>query len=217
MFSKNVRITLEKVVLNDPSLFKKRATTEDGPEKYRANATLDPENPKHAKQIKKVEKAIEQVKAELGITKIKEGRTCFYEGNDTANDEGEVRQGYADMMVLRATSNKRPKVVDRDGGTPITEDDDMIHGGNIVNMIVDIYATNDKKIGGNGVFATLMGVQFVKEGTRFGGGSGLGDDAFGAVEDDEDDGDERPAKKKSKSRDDDDEDDRPAKKKNRLS
>ncbi len=212
MFSKNVRVQLDRVVLNDPSVFKKRATMEDGPEKYRANFTLDPENPKHAKQIKKIEKAIEQVKEELGIAKLKEGRSCFYDGNDTANDEGVVRQGYADVMVLRATSNKRPKVVDRDGETPLTEDDDAIYGGVIVNGYVDIYATNDKKIGGNGVFATLMGIQRVKDGTRFGGGSGLGDDAFSAVEDDEDDEDDRPAKKTSKSKD-DDEDDRPAKKK----
>lgn len=204
----NVRVKLKRVTINNPWVFRKKSTIDDGPEKYRANFTMDPSTKEGKKNIAAIKEAMNEACQDVfgkdfEDIRFKEDRVSLFDGNDVQNSEGDVYDGYADMMVLRAVNGKRPKVVDRDGETPLQEEDDKIYGGAIVNAHVDIWATKEKKFGGNGVFATLMGVQFVEEGERFGGGGA-------PVEfDDEDDEDDAPKSKKSKRHVDDDEDDAP--------
>lgn len=210
MAGKNVRVKLERVIIKRPSLFKKVATQEGGTEKYRAKFALDPETKTGKRNIKIMEEAIDEaLMSVFGKTdvKIKEGRSCLFDGSDIEDDDGEPVPGYDGMMIVKAASSKRPQVKDRDKEIDLTEDDDKITANTVVNAHLDVWATNDKKLGGNGVFANIIGVQFVEEGEGFSGGK-VSDDDWDDLDDDE------PKSKKSKrSRDDDDDDDEPKSKK----
>lgn len=205
-------LKLENVRLSFPHLFKPKESVKDGPKKYRANFLIDPETKSGKRNLKNYEKVFEEIEDDVwgknGV-KFKPDRIPLSEGIDHEDKEGNVRDGYDGMMVIKATNNRRPQVIDRHKD-PISEEDGVIYAGCYVNAILNLWGNKDKDKGGNGIFATLEGVQFVKDGERFAAG-GLRDDAFDDLgdEEDEDDEDEAPRKKskKSKSRDDEDEDD----------
>lgn len=222
----NIRVKLEGVPVSFPHVFRKHSSIEDGTPKFSLNAIIDEETKAGRKARAAMDAAIEKAKKSLwgdNPPRIKDDRICLKDGNDMLDGSGEVRDGYQDVMYVKASTQKRPNVRDRDGKTPLTEEDDKVIGGDICNVWLDVWPTKDKKLGGNGVFATLVGVQFVKEGNRFGGGKGLSDDDFDDLGDDDSDDDEdaeddrssrkssngKSSKSSKRSRDEeDDEDDR---------
>ena len=74
--------------------------------------------------------------------------------------------GYPGNFYLNASTATRPQIVDRDGKTPITADDNRIDSGDPVNAGVDVWA-QDHPQHGKRVNAALAWVQFVKVGDRF--------------------------------------------------
>lgn len=215
-------VHLTNVLLSFEHLFTPTASVDDGPKKYKANFLIDPESVSGKKNIKAIRKAIAEVEEEtFGKTGLeyKEGRCSFIEGEKCISQKtDEPYEGYEGMWVVKASNPKRPSVFDRDGETPLAEDDDKIFSGCIVNTIVRFWGTKDKKKGGKGLFCTLEGVQYVKEGERFGGGSKVKAGTFANLGDDEDEDDEDEDLKKKKSKksrddDEDDEDDEPKSKK----
>jgi hypothetical protein len=93
--------------------------------------------------------------------------------------------GFAGMMAL-ATSRSQdagaPKVIDRDPTVELTAADGRPYGGCYVNAKISIYAQDNKF--GHGVRATLMTVQFAKDGDSFGGAPPANAEGFETVEDD---------------------------------
>lgn len=214
---KNVRLAFEHI-------WEAQASVEGGKKKFSGNFLMDPETSSGKKNIKACQAAVDAVmEEEWGTTdvKIKEGRLSFVDGDDCVNESGDVYSGFEGMKVVKANNARRVAVFDRDGETPLTEEDNKIYSGAIVNAIVRFYTVKGKAKGGNGVFASLEGVQFVKDGERFGGGSSVTAGTFSDLGDDEDeeDEDDLPKSKKSKRVDDDedDEDEAPAKKKKKKS
>lgn len=199
-------------------LWEASASVKDGPKKYRTNLLIDPSTKEGKKSIAAIENAIDEVKEVMwpGKTpKFKDDRYALMDGNDMVDGDGNVRDGYEDMMYLKASNDRRPKLRDRDGQTDLDRDDDKIYSGANVILYGRVYGIKDQDKGGNGVFASVDAVQFVSHGEKFGGG-GIDDDEFENLGDDEDDDeDERPAKKKPARRniDDEDEDDRSSKRK----
>ena len=75
-------------------------------------------------------------------------------------------QGYAGNFYLNASSETRPRIVDRDGKTPIAEEDNKLDAGDFVNAGIDVWA-QDHPQHGKRINAALVWVQFVKTGDRF--------------------------------------------------
>lgn len=194
-------VTLKKVRLSFPHLFEPTASKEDGPKKYRATFLMDPKTPEGKANLAALKVAFDT--ASLGVWKTKEKadkiraqlisqRSGVRNGDDCTNKEGDTYAGYEGMMALGTTNARKPKVLRRDKSHIDSSDAADIYGGCYVNAVVAVWATNDdKKHGGNGLFATLEIVQYHSKGEPFGAGALDEDDYLedmGEEEDDDDDG-----------------------------
>lgn len=152
-----MKITLNNVRISFPSLFHK-AVFNGEETKYEATFLLD--KGEHVSLIERVKEAVqEKIKVDLKGAKLGADKICLKDG-DSIDYEG-----YAGHMSIKASSNRRPLVIDRDK-SPITEDDNIIYAGCYVNAIIELWAQNNNW--GKRINANLMGVQFVKDGEPFG-------------------------------------------------
>ena len=91
--------------------------------------------------------------------------------------------GYAGCFSLKASTKKRPIVVNKDK-TPLVEEDGKPYGGCYVNATVDFWVQNNAY--GKRVNSTLLAVQFFKDGEPFADGA-VGDvNDFDMFDDDDD-------------------------------
>lgn len=79
-------------------------------------------------------------------------------------DEKEY-SGYAGHYSLKASTKNRPVIIDGKKN-PITESDNTIYGGCYVNASIDFWVMDNQY--GKRVLCNLKGVQFAKDGERFG-------------------------------------------------
>ena len=170
-----MKIKLNNVRLSFPSLFQK-AVFEGEATKYEATFLINKEE--QPALVKEIREAIaKMVKSELKGAKIPDHKLCLRDGDETEYD------GYAGHFSLKASNKKRPTVLDRDR-SPLTEDDEKVYSGCYVNAIVSLWAQDNQF--GKRINATLMGVQFFKDGQPFEGGRTADTDDFDAFDDDED-------------------------------
>lgn len=104
-------------------------------------------------------------------------KCCLVDGNTKAYD------GYADKWALsakRAQDKGRPLVIDQQKN-PLVAADGKPYAGCYVNATVEIWAQDNSY--GKGIRATLVGVQFVRDGDAFGGGSAPSADDFDEIAD----------------------------------
>lgn len=109
------------------------------------------------------------------------GKFCYVDGNTKAYD------GFAGNMALSAGRSKEdgaPKILDRDL-SELPADSGRPYGGCYVNAKVQIWAQDNNF--GKAIRATLVTVQFVKDGDSFGGAGPATADGMEAVESDADD------------------------------
>lgn len=161
-------IKLNNVRLSFPSLFQKAQF--DGTEtKYEATFLLD--KVKHAAVIKQIEEAIAaKITSDLKGAKVPSTKLCLRDGDEVEYD------GYAGHMALKASTKKRPLVLNKDK-SPLTEEDGVVYSGCYVNGIIDLWTQNNQF--GKRINATLLGVQFAGDGEAFAsGGSGVSVDDF---------------------------------------
>ena len=170
------KIKLQNVRLSFPSLFRK-AVFSGEETKFEGTFLLSKDG--QADKIAEIEDAINDlIKDKLKGTKLKADKICFKDGDDIDYD------GYAGHMSLKASSNKRPMVLDRDR-TPLSEDDNRPYSGCYVNAIIELWAQDNNY--GKRINANLLGVQFFKDGAPFGDGVSAKADDFDAFGDDDDD------------------------------
>mgnify|MGYP003295872414 CR=1 FL=1 len=115
------------------------------------------------------------------------GFTCSLKDADTEVDSmgellAEKNSAYRGCYILEANSSKRPVVINRNKAA-VAEEDGIIYSGCYVNASLAAAGYTFEKVK-RGVKAYLNGVQFVKDGERF-GSDALGD--FDALDGDEDD------------------------------
>ena len=171
-----MKIKLQNVRISFPNLFQK-AVFNGEETKYEATFLISKES--QAEQIKVLKEAIaEKLRVDLKGAKLPADKICLKDGDDFAYE------GYADSWSIKASSKKRPLVIDRDR-SPLTEDDERIYAGCYVNAIIEIWAQNNAY--GKRINANLMGVQFVKDGQPFGDGASLRADEFDVVGEQEED------------------------------
>ena len=170
------KIKIKNARLSFPSLFQHATFDGTSTDKYEATFILD--KVEHADLIKQLQAQIDghikDLKKKLPADKI-----CLKDGDELDRPEFEGK------MTIKASTKKRPLVIDRDK-SPITEDDNKVYAGCYVNGIISLWAQNNGY--GKRVNAQLDGIQFCQDGEPFGDSAVSVDefDAFG--DDDEDEG-----------------------------
>jgi hypothetical protein len=168
-----MELKLKNVRLSFPDLFKPRPFKPGDTPKYKATFLIPKDDP----QIKVIEAAIVATAKEkwpkdfqkvLNSIRGNANKFCYQDGDNKSYD------GYEGMMALSAGNKVRPSVFDRDR-SPLTEDDGKPYAGCYVNAIVELFAYDNS---GNGISASLSGVQFYKDGEAFSGGRPAAADAF---------------------------------------
>lgn len=115
------------------------------------------------------------------------GYTCSLKDADVETDGNgvvlaEKSSAYAGCYILEANSTRRPLVIDRRKAA-ITEEDGIIYSGCYVNVSLAAAGYTYGKIK-KGVKCYLNGVQFVKDGERFGADASSDFDSLDGDEDD---------------------------------
>lgn len=160
------KIKLGNVRLSFPSLFKMASFGGESTGKFEATFVLD--KVEHAEVIEQLKKRIETLmKTELK-GKIAADKICLKDGDDLGRPEFEGK------YTIKASTKKRPLVIDRDK-TPLTEEDGKPYAGCYVNAIISLWAQDNKF--GKRINAQLDGVQFHADGEPFGDG-GIDADEF---------------------------------------
>lgn len=167
------KINIKSARLSFPSLFQMGTFGGESTGKYEATFILDKKD--HADTIAQIQKQAEQLMKDTFKGKIASDKVCLKDGDEQGRPEFEGK------MTIKASTKKRPLVIDRDK-SPLTEDDNVIYAGCYVNAIVSLWAQNNQY--GKRINAQLDGVQFVRDGEAFGDG-GISTDAFDAFEDDD--------------------------------
>lgn len=171
------KFTIKNARVSFPAIFNK-AEFDGVATKFECTFLLDSET--QADQISQIEKRMDSFLADKfpkGAPKsIK--RTCFIDGN-TRDYEG-----YADHMAFKGSNQKRPTLIDRDK-TPLVEEDGKLEAGDYCNAIVDLWYSDHPK-GGKQLLGNVLGIQFVKEGERFGADTTANADEFDEIDDSDD-------------------------------
>jgi hypothetical protein len=95
-----------------------------------------------------------------------------------SGDAKATSAGYAGMLYLNAGNAIRPLVLDANR-SPLTATDGRPYSGCFVNCIVEVWAQDNQH--GKRINASLLGVQFVRDGERLAGGSVATADDFEAI------------------------------------
>lgn len=165
------KIILKNVRLSFPSLWETEAYNGVDTGKFGATFLLDKDA--DADQIKEIKAAlVNAAEDKFGKPVPKSVKFCLQDGDEKEYD------GYANTYAIKATTKKRPAVIDR-SKTPVAEADGVIYAGCYVNASIDIWVMDNSY--GKRVLASLNGVQFAKDGETFGVGGNAADD-FDALE-----------------------------------
>ena len=167
--SNNVVIKLPRVRLSFPSLFQPTQFDEKAKAKYCATFILD--KVEHAATIKEMQKAIATLLADNKVTKLGPDKIALKDGDESEREEDHGK------YLIKASSDKRALVIDRDR-TPLTAEDNRVYAGCYVNGIISIWFQNDPKRPewGKRINAALSGVQFAADGEPFASGGASVDD-----------------------------------------
>lgn len=170
------KIKLSNVRLSFPSLFRK-AVFSGEETKFEATFLIDKSS--QADKIAEIDAAIKAlVKDALKGAKLPADKICLRDGDDVDY------AGYANHMSIKASTSKRPMVLDRDR-SPLAEDDNRLYAGCHVNAIIELWAQNNQW--GKRINANLLGVQFFKDGEPFSDGVTATADDFDAFDADTED------------------------------
>jgi hypothetical protein len=176
------KFILRNVQLSFPNLFVAKAPpTPGGKAKYSA-AFIFPKTHPQLGEIQNLlisvatakwgAKAMEVLKALKAADRI-----CLRDGDAKSDTDG-----YAGNYFINASNDVRPLCIGGgpDGRAPVTAADGVLYAGCFVNTVIQVWA-QDNQYGGKRVNASLMGVQFLRDGPRLAGGGVAAADDFEPV------------------------------------
>ena len=167
------KLLLKNVRLSFPSLFKHEIYAGEDTGKFAATFLIAKSD---TKAIKSIEDACAASLKEKYGDKVPKGfKMPLVDGDDKDYN------GYLDHVCIKASTKKRPTLVNRDK-TPIVEEDNILYGGCYVNASIDIWVMDNSY--GKKVLASLNAIQFVKDGEAFGTKS-EGADCFEDLDEDD--------------------------------
>jgi hypothetical protein len=169
-----MKIKLNAVRLSFPQLFEAKTVNGEGKPAFSAAFLISPKDP----QIAMINTAITTVAAEKWGAKADAilktiraaDKTCLHSGDLKSNYDG-----FEGMMYISARNPLKPSVVDTNR-SPLVAEDGRPYAGCYVNAVLELW-TQDNNYGKR-VNATLMGVQFYKDGESFVGGGVADADDF---------------------------------------
>jgi hypothetical protein len=169
-----MKIKLNNVRLSFAQLFEAKTVNGEGKPAYSASFLIDPKDP----QIAAVNAAIETVakdkwgaKADATLKAMRAAdKTCLHSGDLKSNYDG-----FEGMLYISSRNSMRPLVINVDK-TPLVESDGKPYSGCYVNASVELWAQDNNY--GKRINATLMGVQYFKDGESFSGGGVASEDDF---------------------------------------
>lgn len=111
------------------------------------------------------------------VNAMEKTKKCVRKGDDNLTKDGAIRDGYAGKLYVVARNRAKPLLIGprkgADGQFPVlVEADGKPYGGCYVNVKVDIKAMKAKDRIPNQIYATLLAVQFVRDGEAFGAAPG---------------------------------------------
>lgn len=176
-----MKFTLKNVRLSFPNLFVATTMGTDAKEKPAFNAAflIDPTDP----QVAELNKAMDAAGREKWGDKAAATLKALRAADKVCLRSGDLKaqyQGYEGMLYVSARSAARPTVLNSDK-TPLTEQDGKPYSGCYVNAVLDIYAQDNSF--GKRINASLMGVQFARDGDAFSGGRPASTDDFDDLSD----------------------------------
>lgn len=168
----SIKVKINNVRLSYEHIFNPSAFDESQDAKYSATVIIPKDHP-GLSDLKKAFMAAAREKfpnAFAGSSWAK-GYTCALKDADKdTNQDGEIlaerNPEYAGSYILKLDSTRRPVVIDRSKAA-LTEADGVIYSGCYVNIVGAVAGYEFGKVK-KGVKAYLNGVQFVKDGERFG-------------------------------------------------
>ena len=170
-----VKLTNKRVAFTD--IFTAKAIG-DGEPRHGIRVIIPPKDP----DVKLIDAAIEAVakekwkdKAPAILAKLVKDGNCGFLKSEYLDKNGEVYDGFQGSYSLGANNKARPLVIDRDK-SPLTEADGRPYAGCYCNVQVDCWAQDNSF--GRRINFQLSGVQFVKDGDAFTGGSPAHPDDF---------------------------------------
>lgn len=174
-----MKIKLQNVRIAFPQLFEAKQVNGEGKPSFSASLLVEPNDT----QLKALEAAaLEVAKAKWGAKA--DGVIKQAKGQDKwVTHDGDLKggmAGYEGMIYVNARNPVRPLVIDRDK-TPLAEQDGKPYGGCYVNVSLELWAQDNQY--GKRVNASLGGVQFVRDGDRFAGGSSADESDFDEITD----------------------------------
>jgi hypothetical protein len=164
-------VMLKNVRLSFPSLFQTEKFGGEDTGKFAATFILSKKD--HAKEIEELQKCIQESFAELKVKGLPAAKVCLKDGDESGRPE------YENAYFIKASTKKRPTIIDRDK-SPLVEEDGRPYSGCYVNAIVDLWRQDNQY--GKRVNANLLGVQFAKDGEAFGSGPVDVTNAFDEIE-----------------------------------
>lgn len=185
-------ILIKQVRLSYEHVFERWGKDTDPKEKWRFSGKFLLDNDTHAEEIKALKNHLTKLQQEWFKGKIGTANMFFRNGADSGKEEQENS-----WVVSASDSKRRPQVLNKDKSV-VTAEDDIVYSGCYVNVLIRPWKQDNEH--GKKINANLVGVQFVRDGERF------GEEAIDASEefDDEDDG--SSGKKTTKKGDDFDDD-----------
>ena len=168
----NYKIKLNNVRLSFPSIFNK---SEFNGQVGKFEATFLMNKESQAKMIAEVEAQISLIQKD-NKAKVSPDKLCLKDGEFVDYD------GYAGCMSIKAGSNRRPTIIDRDKA-PIVEDDNIVYAGCYVNAVIELWYQDNSY--GKRVNCNLLGIQFAKDGDTFGAGDTDVSDDFDTIDNDD--------------------------------
>lgn len=172
-----MKLKLLNVRLAFPSLFEAKTVNGEGEPAFSAALLIDPADP----QVKTINSAIDAVAAEkwgakapaLLVQMRKADKVCLHDGDLKATYDG-----FPGNLFVTARNKVRPTVVDADK-SPLVSADGKPYAGCYVHVVLELWAQDNNY--GKRVNATLMGVQFYRDGDSFTGGGAASEDDFDDV------------------------------------
>lgn len=162
-----MRILLRDVRLAFPSLFKATAPKGGGEPAFSASFLMPPTH----KQVAELKAACKKLAMDKwgakgdAIYKALDaaGKLCLHDGNTKSDYEG-----FADNLFVSTRSKTRPTTFDQNR-EPVDQESGTLYSGCYVNASIELWAQDNSF--GKRINAQLRGVQFVRKGDAFAGGS----------------------------------------------
>lgn len=162
-----MKILMRDVRLAFPSLWKPSAPKAGGEAAFSASFLFPKTHPQYAELQDVIRKVASEKWADKapGILKamVASDKLCLHNG-----DAKEAYEGFSGMLYISARSKVRPTVIDQ-RRADLVEADGKPYSGCYVNAQLELWAQDNSY--GKRINAQLRGVQFLRDGDAFAGGS----------------------------------------------